>query len=204
MAAPRVRAAATVAGITGMLLLVPGLLWPVPLALACTAVCLPGGRVDRGFELGTRTDKWRGILWLAALTVVVAAAALVGWQHLTGGGVPATYTSIVARTPMPVLVPLGIAFVIVNAAAEEVAFRGIFLNTLQASGMSPAAAIAVQALSFGALHLHGFPSGAIGATLAGFYGVTLGVIRLRSRGLLLPWITHVAADATIVVLVLTR
>ena len=64
---------------------------------------------------------------------------------------------------MPLLVTLGIAFVTVNAAAEEVAFRGIFRNTLQAGGMSPAA-IAVQALSFGALHRHGLPSGAIGAT----------------------------------------
>ena len=38
--------------------------------------------------------------------------------------------------------------------------------------------------------------------MAGVWGLLLGVLRLRSRGLLAPYVTHIAADATIVVLML--
>jgi membrane protease YdiL (CAAX protease family) len=56
---------------------------------------------------------------------------------------------------------------------------------------------------FGVGHLHGFPSGWIGVGLATIYGLMLGVVRLRTGGLLAAWIAHVAADFTIACLILT-
>ena len=64
------------------------------------------------------------------------------------------------------------------------------------------AAVVLQALAFGVLHLHGVPNGPVGMVMAGVWGLLLGVLRLRSRGLLAPYVTHIAADATIVVLML--
>jgi len=37
-----------------------------------------------------------------------------------------------------------------------------------------------------------------GVPLATAYGVMMGALRLRSKGLLAPWVAHVAADLTIV------
>ncbi|MCY7401568.1 MAG: CPBP family intramembrane metalloprotease [Nocardioides sp.] len=63
-------------------------------------------------------------------------------------------------------------------------------------------AVVLQAVAFGALHLHGVPSGPVGIVMAGAWGLLLGVMRVRSRGLLAPYVTHLAADATIVLLML--
>ncbi|MFH9980523.1 CPBP family intramembrane glutamic endopeptidase [Streptomyces sp. NPDC017179] len=58
-------------------------------------------------------------------------------------------------------------------------------------------AVVVQALLFGAAHFGGFPSGFTGVAMAGAWGFVLGVLRLRSGGILVPYGVHVAADAVI-------
>ena len=50
----------------------------------------------------------------------------------------------------------------------------------------PAIAIAAQAAALSALHVVGIPSGIVGALMAGFWGLLLGVMRWRTRGLLAP------------------
>ena len=55
----------------------------------------------------------------------------------------------------------------------------------------------VQAVIFGICHLWGVPNGIIGMCLAFIYGIFLGTIRYLSRGLLMPIVTHIAADMTI-------
>ncbi|MCP5113866.1 MAG: CPBP family intramembrane metalloprotease, partial [bacterium] len=45
---------------------------------------------------------------------------------------------------------------------------------------------------------HGFPRGGIGVGLATVYGLILGLVWNRSRGMLAPWVAHVLADSTIV------
>jgi membrane protease YdiL (CAAX protease family) len=49
--------------------------------------------------------------------------------------------------------------------------------------------------------MRGYPSGALGALLAGIYGVCLGWLRVFSGGLGLPVLAHIAADATIFTMV---
>jgi len=45
--------------------------------------------------------------------------------------------------------------------------------------------------------LAGFPSGVLGFFMVLVYGVMLGVIRRRSKGLLAPWVAHVTTDIAI-------
>ena len=59
-----------------------------------------------------------------------------------------------------------------------------------------------QAVGFGLLHLHGYAHGIIGAALAAGYGLLLGLLRLRTGGLMACWIRRMAADAVIFVFIL--
>ena len=60
----------------------------------------------------------------------------------------------------------------------------------------------MQALVFGAAHWAGFPSGWVGVLMAAAWGWALGVIRVRSGGMLLCYLVHVGANAVIGVLAL--
>jgi len=80
-------------------------------------------------------------------------------------------------------------------------FRGVILSHLTAV-VGSWLALAVQAAGFGVLHLHGYPYGPIGVALATGYDLLLGVMRLRSGGLLACWVAHVLADSIIFVFIL--
>ena len=47
------------------------------------------------------------------------------------------------------------------------------------------------------LHLYGFPSGLIGMAMVFVWGIALGILRVRSGGMLVPIVTHIAADLVI-------
>ena len=79
---------------------------------------------------------------------------------------------------------------------EEAIIRGVLQTALErVSG--PILAIVVQAVAFGVLHIVGVPTGIVGAVMAGGWGMLLGLMRWRTRGLLSPCVAHVVADATI-------
>ena len=90
----------------------------------------------------------------------------------------------------------GIIFAVLNATLEEMVFRGVLFDAFSARWGLPAA-VGGTAVLFGLAHLNGYPPGAVGACLAGVYGVALGLLRARVGGLALPVLAHVAADATI-------
>lgn len=92
-------------------------------------------------------------------------------------------------------------YVPVNAITEEIAYRGIAFDS--ASAYLPAVpSLVAQAIAFATLHVAGFPSGLAGVALAFGYGLAIGLIRHISGGLRFPVIAHMAADATIAVLVI--
>jgi membrane protease YdiL (CAAX protease family) len=100
------------------------------------------------------------------------------------------------------LLPVGAIFALVNAGAEEAAFRGVVMDAL-VSAVGVMGAVLIQAMAFGLVHYpHGLPNGTWGALLSGVYGLILGLIRLRAGGMLAPWIAHVATDLTIFLLLL--
>jgi len=92
----------------------------------------------------------------------------------------------------------GLGFAAVNATVEEMVFRGVLLEGLEAVLGATTPAIILQAIPFGLFHVRGIPHGATGMALAAVYGVLLGFIRRQSQGLLAPIATHFFADIVIV------
>jgi membrane protease YdiL (CAAX protease family) len=137
--------------------------------------------------------------WMIVGLVAASASVLLVFSRLAPPRLGTGASFLVALTPWS-LVAVGVAFAVVNAFVEEVLFRGAVLHHLgRVLGNWPA--VLVQALAFGILHLNGYPYGLAGVVLASVYGLLLGALRLRSGGLLAPWIAHVCADAVIFVLI---
>lgn len=179
-------------------------LWPVPAAVAVVlAWWLSGRGVDEHrWSSWCRRGRWtRDLPWLVAGTVVVTAGALLAWQRLFDGTLPQAYVDAAMGQPWWAIVLAGVGFSLLNAAVEEVVFRAVLLSALT-DVLGVSVAVVLQAVAFGVLHLHGVPSGPVGIVMAGAWGLLLGVMRIRSRGLLAPYVTHIAADATIVLLML--
>lgn len=181
-------------------------LWPIPLVLALGLY----GPLSRIGALGLVSDWFlrgsinRRGLWLTAAIVPVTALALVLWSRATGedGSGFEAYRRILADHGAVVVVLGALVFSLVNAAAEEAAYNGV---AQRAFGLDVGRVLAVvlAAVMFGASHWYGFPNGWWGVLLATAYGLVLSLLRQVSHGLLLPWVAHVLADLTIVVLLLT-
>lgn len=140
----------------------------------------------------------------------------VGWTVLVGGVTPVAlgawfvlfrpdvkdiFARYIPDVPFVVLVLGGVVFAIVNATLEELIWRGVFQNRLEAA-FGPGLAIVIQAISFAIQHAWGFPRGVVGVLLAGTWALMLGALRRSSGGLLGPILAHVVADATIAVILL--
>jgi membrane protease YdiL (CAAX protease family) len=177
--------------------------WPLPGAvgmLVYVLSCLVGRNPSvpvTPLRLGrlTRTDVL-SILGLALVSAIflLAFRALMPPHQFLGN-------QLITEIPVWLLALAGVVFATANAAVEEMLFRGAILHHLgYAFGVWPA--VALQAVAFGLLHLHGYPYGPIGVALATIYGLLLGAVRLRSHGLLAPWLAHVVADSVIFVFIL--
>ena len=179
-------------------------LWPLPGLVAVLVAWWLARRSARGALWQSWLRRGRAtpeLPWLMMTTIAVTAAALVAWQRLFDGRLPPAYVEAAAGRPLWLLVLAGAGFSLVNAAVEEAIFRGVLQTALErVSG--PVVAVVVQAVAFGLLHVVGVPTGVIGALMAGAWGLLLGVMRWRTRGLLAPYLAHVAADATIFLMLL--
>lgn len=167
--------------------------WPpvVTTVLVCLlplAALLAGKRGGRPrpaapwLRLGQRPDLL--MLILAVGTVVAAGAALALWTVVVAPAAP-PYLAQLQQYPVWLAILGVIGFALVNPLWEEAMFRGVVLEDLPALwGAGPAAV--VQAVLFGAAHWAGFPSGWVGMLMAAAWGLALGILRLRTRGILVP------------------
>ncbi len=174
--------------------------WPLPAAAGLVgyvalALAVPALRPGLAWARWGRLD--RGVLVWVAGSVALAAAGLVSWFVIAEPDI-ADLLQGLPRVPGWQLVLIAIAFSILNAAVEEAIYRGALLQGLDAALGAGWLAVVLQALAFGAVHLHGFPRGASGIALATVYGLMMGVLRRRSGGMLAPWLGHVAVDVTII------
>lgn len=139
----------------------------------------------------------------AALVLVLSAGGLLLWFLWARPDVSWQLEQI-PRWSFGALVWVGLAFAVGNAALEEALYRGSVQGSLAAAGFGPTTAVVLQALAFGASHLHGFPSGAVGVTLASVYGAMLGILRHRAGGVRIPFAAHVATDFVIFSILITQ
>jgi membrane protease YdiL (CAAX protease family) len=177
--------------------------WPlyllVPLALHGVIVCaVPSLRGSAEWLKAGTID--RTVLTFTLLLAVAAPAALLCFQRVFQPSLPnfrGQLPTIFWSHPL-----LGmLVFSAMNALLEEVVFRGVLQDAL-VSALGLGAGVLVQGVAFGLSHAAGYPPGAGGAVLAAIYGVLLGVLKIRSRGLAAPIIAHFSADATIFLMVL--
>jgi membrane protease YdiL (CAAX protease family) len=174
--------------------------WPFSLLVPLIAYFL----IAISFPKLRQTLSWmrpghfgKDILLLVAATAVVSGIALYLWDHALR---PDLSRHLAYMPPVPFwFYPfLGLGFAVLNAAMEEAAFRGIVMQSTDSAFGPGVLSLLLQAGLFGALHfLQGFPRGAWGVGMAFIYGIMLGHIRRRSRGMLAPWFAHVCADLVI-------
>jgi uncharacterized protein len=171
--------------------------WPLYLLVPCGAAFLFGrmGGKERHINLVRLGRLGRSEFGAILMIALVSGAALVAWVGLLRPDL-SRFIALLPKWPTTLLLLLGIGFSIVNAVLEELLWRG-FLQSWLLSVVNPAVAIGLQAISFGAFHFTGFPGGLAGITLATFYGLMLGALAFRCRGLLAPCVAHVVADAVI-------
>ena len=140
---------------------------------------------------------------LSLAFIVLSGVALVLWHQLLRPDLQDIFETFIPDLPLSMLLLGGILFSMINAAVEEIAFRGVIFSALRATFAQNAVAHFGQALAFGTLHFHaGFPRGTIGVLLAVIYWFMMSVLRARVRGMLAPWAGYVPIDITIVAILL--
>ncbi len=180
------------------LLGLPSQLW-FALALAAYVAVGRFGRGQRGilswFVAGTVT---RDVLLLAVTSILLSAVALIMWFLGVRPDINDIIETFLPDWHLALLIPGGLIFSMLNAAVEEVAYRGVLMDALDKSIGAGTPSLLGQAAAFGLLHINGFPRGWVGVGLAFIFGILMGLIRRRSGGLLAPWTAHVCTDVVIV------
>jgi membrane protease YdiL (CAAX protease family) len=172
-------------------------LWPLPAFVATAGLLLlarPWAREGTSLPFLRPGVVDRKALGLILASAMVSGLALVVWFAIARPDYAATRATLFPPLPTPLLLIGIVLFSAVNGALEEVAYRGVLLDALDAALGAGAIAVVIQAIAFGALHFGGFPRGAAGVALAAIYGLMMGTIRRTTRGLLAPWLAHILAD----------
>lgn len=171
-------------------------IWPLQL-LVPVVLTFAAWRVIRGDAKGVlRPGRITSItmLWIAAIGIG-SAIALIAWNTIAQPDLSAL-RSLLPAWPAALLIGSAALFSLANAILEELIWRGWIQNWLAvALGIRPA--IVLQAASFGLAHWAGLPSGWTGVMLASAYGLLLGALANKTKGLLAPFLAHVATDAAV-------
>jgi hypothetical protein len=170
------------------------LVWLLPLGVATLISWACGLLSDYRRVLRFGVMEPRIVAYSAAIALA-SAAGLFGWVTLLQPDLR-SLTAQIPAWPVFMLIAAGATFSIANAFLEEFIWRGVFQGWLL-SVFPLMLAIAIQAVSFGAAHYNGFPSGFVGILLATVYGAMLGALSYNSKGLAAPIAAHILADALI-------
>ncbi len=150
-----------------------------------------------------RLGRFTPNVWMLILgTIIISCLALILWVHFLSPDL-SRYKSLIPNTSLSMALLFGFGFCTFNAAVEEIIWRGVMMEALESSFGPGLLAMLVQALSFALAHyLSGFPNGWTGSAMVFVYGIMLGIIRRKSKGIAACWLAHSAADFTIFCLVL--
>jgi len=138
-------------------------------------------------------DTW-GTLLLTIGGIVTVVTAVTLWLQV---GRPAAVRPSSLLADLPVAVVLAM----LNASIEELLFRVVLIEStapaVAAGALSATNVALVSALTFGLPHWFGYPSGPIGALLAGFLGWLACTATLQTGGIAWAWVLHVVLDIVI-------
>ena len=170
----------------------------VPIMVGLTAL-LAWIRMPVSAYLGLRWPGYRQTaVGLVALLALIVGQDALSWS--LGRPIVAEFMLTAYRTAafLPVLV---VALLVAAPVVEEVFFRGFMYKGLAASKVGPAGAILITSLVWAAIHLQ---YDAYGMGLIFTAGILLGLVRWRTKSVLLPILLHgminaVATVQTIVV-----
>ncbi|MCI0158112.1 CPBP family intramembrane metalloprotease [Leifsonia shinshuensis] len=181
-------------------------LWPLAglLALAIAAVYALSRGELRAWRSWLRIGRlrWDTWLWLFCM-IAVTAFALLLWSNLTGGSLPPAYREAARSVSPEAAAAGGLIFLVLNGLVEDAVFFGVVL-TAALTHLPPRTAIVVTSIAFGIGHFAGVPGGYIGVVMAAVWAILLAALRVRTGGMLATYLAHVAADATIVAILLPR
>jgi membrane protease YdiL (CAAX protease family) len=173
----------------------PGILYAVPV-LAYLGIVLVV-RPLRGSVTWLSVGRIDAVTVSLVLTVsCLSAVGLIGWVAATRPDLD-EFLSFLPPYPPLLLALGGLIFALSNGVVEELIFRGALWDALRGTLQPVIATVLVQAALFGLWHWKGFPGGPTGMALVFVWGLFLGWIRSRSKGMLAPFICHVCADLTI-------
>ena len=144
-------------------------------------------------------------IWvLVALIVLISSGALLAWKAVGKPDLGPCRANIPAM-PLYLMPFAGVAFALINSAVEEAIFRGILLQALDSAVGPGIIPLVIQAVFFGWMHYSevGCPKGLSGVAMASVYGLFLGYLRYRSRGMLAPWLAHAGTDIGVFIMVAT-
>jgi membrane protease YdiL (CAAX protease family) len=180
--------------------LVPTAAFLIPLLLTWVCTCAwPSARIQWRWMKKGELDL---SVWLLVLVIsLVSAVALLLWAFWTDNlGFGASLLQEYKGVPRWFLFFLGVpGFAVLNAFTEESIFRGVIFEALiKKFPNQTALTLTAQASAFAAVHfVSGFPNGKLGYLMTFLYAIALGVIRLRSNGIVAPLVAHIAADLVI-------
>ncbi|HYA42246.1 MAG TPA: type II CAAX endopeptidase family protein [Syntrophobacteraceae bacterium] len=174
-------------------------LWPLPMVFALGAALIAGRLIPftRGAFGWIKRGNWgRQEIAMTAVVAAISGISLVCWYFIVKPDISDIASRIPDVHPVEVIL-IGVLFSISNAICEEALWRGMIFDAVERVFSSSAAVIFIQALSFGAAHLNGFPRGVSGMVLATIYGCILGYVRQCAKGLMAPIAAHALADAVV-------
>lgn len=176
------------------------LVWPLPLLIPSLLYVVGKTRIGVRPAMWIKAGRLNGtaVYW-AALGAACSIGGLYAWSTIVEPDV-SRFLQALPQYPKTVLLACGALYYVLNAAAEELVFRGILFEELRSSKINTALLVVLQAIAFGLWHRYGIPGGVSGMALATGYGLIQGIIRVKTGGLLAPWVSHIAADFTILAL----
>jgi membrane protease YdiL (CAAX protease family) len=177
----------------------PAIPFLVPFTIS-TAIILPFSRTrpTLAWAKAGMIDKISFLLLF--VTGMLSTGALIVWALWTDNlGIGAQMVEGFSQYPKWLILVFGIPlFAIVNAFAEEVVYRGVMQEALSRVFKQRSLVLILQASAFAAIHFAvGFPNGFLGYLMVFVYGFMLGYLRVRTNGMLAPYLAHVIADLAI-------
>ena len=140
-------------------------------------------------------------IYLIITTIILSCIGLVIWAVFIQKDL-GQYSEFFPDHPIYLLIFEGIAFALINSVIEEMVARGILWDGFDKLFSNKYLVILFQALVFGIWHQHGFPGGISGIIMVFIWSILLGLIRLRSGGILAPIVAHFFADFAILMITL--